>query len=322
MEPPASHVHDGVFLARHMMHAGAAPRPEPDGAHGKVLVAFQTHVFGWQVKRVFEAISRALPRHFEAVVLVHLPPGAPEPPLLATVPHLVVRTPEIRVAEYARKSGLNQPGWAIWDGGHTDLPMMCLARAKPGYAYYWGIEYDVRYTGSWRNFFKRYDDSDADFVGASIRDFPSHPKWAWWDTLVVPDGVRPPAGSELLCSFMPVYRVSARLIHAVDQAYRAGWSGHSEVVWPTLARRLDMPIIDLGGQGAHVRPQDRGQVYKCNVHAWGLGPGTYVYKPLKHVCWQRDMLWHPVKPIGPTLQEDYARLRGKLRTVAKNLSVR
>ena len=78
-----------------------------------------------------------------------------------------------------------------------------------------------------------------------------------------------------------------------------------------------MPIIDLGGQGPYVRPQDRGQVYVCNVHAWGLGPGTFVYKPVKHVCWQRDMLWHPVKPLGPPLQEDYARLRGKLRTVAK-----
>ena len=295
---------------------GAPLRHEADPA-GKVLVAFQTHVFGRQVKRAFLAIHRALPPHFEAVVLVHLPPGEPEPPLLATVPHLVVRTPEIRNPEYAGKSGLNQPDWAIWNGGHTDLPMLYLARAKPGYAYYWGIEYDVRYTGSWRQFFDRYDDSDADFLGAGIRTVLDSPKWSWWHTLVVPEGIAPPAGSELLCSFMPVYRVSARLVQALDRAYCTGWSGHSEVTWPTLAHRLGMAIIDLGGQGAYVRPQDRGQVYVSNVDHWALSPGTYVYKPVKHVCWQRDMLWHPVKPIGPTLHEDYGRLCGKLRTARR-----
>lgn len=298
------------------MLVDAAERPEAAHA-GKVLVVFQTHVFGWQVKRAFLAISRTLPSRFEATVLIHLPPGAPVPPLLATVPHLVVRTPDIRIAEYALKSGLSQPDWAIWAGGHTDLPLLRLAHLRPGYAHYWGIEYDVRYTGSWRRFFSRYDDNDADFIGANIRDAVSDPKWFWWHTLIVPQGVPPPAGPKLLCSFMPVYRVSARLVQALDQAYRTGWSGHCEITWPTLALHLGMRIADLGGQGAYVRPQDRGQVYTSNVKEYRFSPGTFVFKPLKHVCWQRNMLWHPVKPIGPTLQEDYERFRRKLKAVAR-----
>lgn len=298
------------------MPVDTSPPPEPAPA-SKALVVFQTHVFGWQVKRAFLAISRSLPSHFEAIALIHLPPDVPVPPLLATVPHVVVRTPDIRVAEYAGKSGLDRPGWTIWGGGHTDLPLLRLAQAMPGYAYYWGIEYDVRYTGSWRTFFRRYDDTDADFMGANIRDAVNDPKWHWWDTLVVPDGVPPPAGPALLCSFMPVYRVSSRLVQALDRAYRAGWSGHSEVTWPTLARHFGMTITDLGGQGAYVRPQDRGHVYTNNVDDRLLSPGTYVFKPVKHVCWQRNMLWHPVKPVGPTLQEDCERLRKKLRAVAR-----
>lgn len=294
------------------MFIDASRRPEPDSA-SKVLVVVQTHVFGRQVKRAFMAISRSLPSGFEAIVLVHLSPNVPVPPLLETVPHLVVRTPDIRVAEYTVKSGLDRLGWAIWNGGHTDLPLLRLAHAKPGYAYYWGIEYDVRYTGSWRMFFQRYDDSDADFLGANIRDAVNDPKWHWWDTLVVPPGVPPPAGPALLCSFMPVYRVSSRLVQAVDHAYRTGWSGHSEVTWPTLARHFGMTIADLGGEGAYVRPQDRGHVYTNNTDNYLLSPGTYVFKPVKHVCWQRNMLWHPVKPVGPTLQEDYERFRNKLR---------
>lgn len=295
-------------------------RPEPVLASKNVLVVFQTHVFGWQVRRAFLAISRSLPSHFEAIVLAHLPPGAPVPPLLETVPHMVVRTPEIRNPAYAGKSGLNQPNWAIWNGGHTDLPLLRLAEARPGYAHYWGIEYDVRYTGSWRTFFSRYDDSDADFLGANIRDAVHDPKWHWWDTLVVPDGVPPPTGPALLCSFMPVYRVSSRLVHALDRAYRTGWSGHSEVTWPTLARRFGMTVADLGGQGAHVRLQDRGHVYTNNTNDWLLSPGTYVFKPLKHVCWRRNMLWHPVKPLSATLQEDYGLLRKNLDRATRKIA--
>lgn len=295
---------------------------------GKTLVSFQTHTFGYQVRRAFLQMARTLPPNYEAVALVHLAPGQPVPRLMTTVPHVIVRTPEIRIPEYGAKSGLDDPRWTIWAGGHTDLSLLCLVRGKPGYAYYWSVEYDVRYTGPWRDLFSRYRDTDADFIATSICDPSTTPAWAWWDALTSPAGIRPPAHAEMLGSLMSIFRASSRMVSAMDHGYRNGWSGHCEVAWPTLARHFKMSVLDLGGEGPYVRPQDRGQVYSSRVATWSLSPGTFVFRPLRahtshvalrHFSLQRGRLWHPVKPIGSTIREDWIRVCGKVKTLAASI---
>lgn len=285
----------------------------------KVLISFQTHVYNWQLHWAFNALRKGLSDGFDAIVMLHLAPGAPVPARLSGVPHIVVRTPEIRPARYGSKSGLNDPKWSLWGGGHVDLLLLRLAELRPEYDYYWTCEYDVRFSGRWTKFFDRYSGSDADLIGANIRTAVDTPDWHYWSTLKVPDGVARPTGADLICAFIPVYRTSARLLRAVDQAYEAGWDGHAELTWTTIANHLGMSIEDLGGEGAFVRPANRGQVYTSNLASWELSPGTFAFKPLKHVTLQRDMLWHPVKPIGPTLREDWGRVRKRAKRLSGRL---
>ncbi|MBC7800448.1 MAG: hypothetical protein H7Z10_07490 [Gemmatimonadaceae bacterium] len=300
----------GVYKCRLCVDIGRA------GVVAKVLVAFQTHVFDWQMQRVFGALTRSLPPGFEAVVLVHLAPGAPVPTRLAGVPHLVARTPDIRVAAYGDKSGLGRPDWSFYEG-QTDLLLLHLTRAWPGYAHYWTVEYDVRFTGRWRDFFCRFSDSDADLLAANIWSAADHPAHHYLNTLRVPEGIAAPRPDDLMSCFLPVFRASARLVDAVDRAYRSGWSGHSEVTWPTIARHENLSIEDLGGTGPYVRAPNRGQVYSSNIGSWELSPGTFAFKPIKHVLLQRNMLWHPVKPIVPTLREDWGRVRKRARRLSR-----
>ena len=288
----------------------------------KTLVAFQTHLFGRQLRNAFLSLSKSLPASYEAVVLVHLPPGAPVPPLLQTVPHHLVRTPEMRIPEYGAKSGCGTAEWSLWNGGHTDLTFLHLAAARPGYDRYWSVEYDVRFTGKWGAFFSHFEDNPADLLASNVRTAQDDPRWYFWNTLVRPDPADAISDSDRICSFMPVFRVSRRMVETVDQAYRSGWTGHSEAIWPTVARRAGLAIEDLGGNGDFVSPGNRGRFYESSPTTWNMAPGTMVYRPIKHLCLRRNMLWHPIKPLRETLLEDVQRVQRASRRVLRTVRAR
>ena len=124
------------------------------------VVVLQTHYLNRPLLRLFRRLVVGLPG-YTACVLMHRPPGTPEPPELAGVPHHFVTTSEIRDPAYLGKS--NGPGWGIWRGGHTDLIALHFFRTHPNYERYWFVEYDVRFSGAWRDFFGAFDDNDADF---------------------------------------------------------------------------------------------------------------------------------------------------------------
>jgi len=254
---------------------------------------FQTHFFDRWCERAFRALASACPEHFRPVVLIHLAPGAPLPPRLARVPHHVVRTDELRTPEYPAKSGGED--WDLWRGGHTDLILLHFYRARPEHARYWVVEYDVRYTGDWSRFFATFEEEPADFLGPGIIDRADDPDWYNWPSINGPARV---PDAEQLRSFLPVFRASAALMRAVDGAYRAGWSGHCEGMWPTLARFNGLLVADLGGDGPYTPARYRNRFYSSTPAALYLAPGTLVFKPvLYRPGRRRDMLWHPVKPF-------------------------
>jgi hypothetical protein len=256
-------------------------------------VLFQTHFFDRWCARAFARVAAGCPPSYRPVVLIHLPPGAPVPPLLQGVPHHVVRTPELRVREYPAKSG--GPDWNLWEGGHTDLIFLHYVRAHPEHVRYWGIEYDVRFSGDWGRFFAAYEDDPSDFLAPAILPRALDPGWYNWASL---GGPVPLPESEQLRAFLPVFRASAAMVRAVDAAYRAGWGGHCEGIWPSLARASGLLFCDLGGDGPFTPPRYRGRFYSSTPLSVSLAPGTFVFKPpLYRTGRRRDMLWHPVKPF-------------------------
>ena len=269
---------------------------------------FQTHFFDRGAARAFARLRAAAPAHYHPCVLIHLPPGAALPRRLAGVPHHVVRTPELQVPAYPTKCG--GAGWDLWNGGHTDLIALHFIRAHPKFGRYWLVEYDVRFSGDWRRFLGAFEDEPADFVAPLIRRREDQPDWMWWPTLRIP--AEAPDGPTL-CAFLPIWRASRAAVLAVDAAWRAGWGGHSEAVWPTAVARAGLSLLDPGGDGAFTPPALRGRFYSSTMADLHLAPGTLVWKPpLLRPGTRPDMLWHPVKPFWP---------RAELRNAVRELRV-
>jgi hypothetical protein len=262
------------------------------GTDGTTAVLFQTHFFDWRCARAFAALARGCAADHFPVVVIHLPPGARVPPRLRDVPHHVVRTDEMRLPDYGAKT--HGPDWNLWKGGHTDLIFLHYARAHPGHARYWMVEYDVRFSGDWRRFLAAYEDDPADLLAPAIVQRSMDPGWYNWPSLA---GPAPPEALQLR-AFLPVFRASARLVEAVDAAYRGGLTGHCEAIWPSVAQAAGMTIHDLGGDGPFTPDRYRGRFYSSSPLSPDLCPGSFAFKPPLYRPGSRpDMLWHPVKPF-------------------------
>jgi hypothetical protein len=281
-------------------------------------ILFQTHYFDAACHRVFRRLAdRCLPHH-RPVVVIHLAPGAAVPPRLARVPHHIVRTDELRALPYPAKA--RQEGWNLWAGGHTDLIPLHYFRAHPGHDRYWVVEYDVRYSGDWRTFLAAFEEDDTDLLLPGLIGRLDDPDWYNWPSFQGPEPI-PPALQ--LRGFLPVYRASARLMRHMDACYAAGWGGHCEGTWPTLARLRGMSIADPGGHGAFTPERYRGRFYSCTPEAVNLAPGTLVFKPpLYRMGSRKDMLWHPVKPFWwrPEIREGLRDIRRRIGIVVRGLA--
>ncbi len=278
--------------------SGNSERAGAPGGHGAhTVVLLQTHYLDRALASRFRRLQATCPPGYAAVLLMHVPPGTAPPPLLDTLPHHFVTTPEVRTPDYPGKSG-GGPEWSIWRDGHVDLPVLHFFRAHPGFDRYWVVEYDVRFTGRWSTLFGAFDESGADFLSTALRRAEDDPRWPSWGTL---RGPQPWDGANLrdrVCSFMPIYRASVAAMRTMDAAYREGWTGHLETVWPTLLLRAGLTVEDIGGDGPFVRPGNRNRHYTCAPLNRDLQPGTFAFLPaLPCAGPRRNRLYHPVKPL-------------------------
>jgi hypothetical protein len=281
----------------------------------RTALLFQTHFFDRSSAQVFGRLRRQLPERFEASVLIHLPLGVPIPERLEGVPHHVVRTPELHHPAYP--TAHDGTDWDLYSAGRTDLILLHFARAHPDYDRYWVIEYDVRFSGHWRRFFAAFEAEGADLIAPILHrrtDLPERKGWAWPGSRDLGDSVTPPRSlppERQLCAFMPIYRVTRAGLTAVDAAWRAGWVGHSEAVWPTAIAEAGLCLIDPGGEGPFTPPALRGRFYTCTPREELLSPGTLALRPPLYCPGKRpDMLWHPVKPFWvPKLHRAVGELR-------------
>lgn len=266
-------------------------------------ILLQTHTFDAQVRRLHAALQRACGPDRTLFVLMHVPPGTRKPATLDGVATHFVTTPEVRAADFPGKSA-GEP-WTIWGGGHTDLIAMHFARQHRTFEHYWVIEYDVRLTGRWRKFFDHFANSPADLLATTVRSFESHPGWPWWDSATDPSGQRV-AKAGMLCAFMPIFRFSRAAAQEMERRYQEGWSGHTELTWPSYLNDAGLVVEDLGGNGTHVSPRNRGRFYRNRPYTHYLGPGSLVWRPAKLSAglWP-NRLYHPIKPPRAAIRDQW-----------------
>lgn len=194
--------------------------------------------------------------------------------------------------------------------GHSDLPILAFFREEPGYARYWVIEYDVRYTGSWRALLADLGSRPADLLGTTVQRRAENPGWANWPTVVT--GAETVADEHWIKSFMPFVAVTPRLLAAIDARYQRGWTGHSEATWPMIASLNGFGIEDIGGSGTFVPPGRERRYYWNTPLDPHLRPGCFVFRPTV-APGQNDQAWRGDAPDARAWAE--AQLRVAFRLV-------
>lgn len=179
--------------------------------------------------------------------------------------------------------------------GNGDLFFLDVCRQLEPlpFRHLWLIEDDVDWSGNWADFLLRFESFEGDLVGTNLRRHSQSLDWYWWSTFAPPAHI---PMSDWLVGFYPTRRVSRRFIELILADDRASWRGHFECAWPTVARAEGLLVRDF----AEV---DGPSVYE-NVNEGWMGPGTYVYRPVRSDGYfheapfnlqQRDMLYHPIK---------------------------
>ena len=186
-------------------------------------------------------------------------------------------------------------------GGYMDV--VIIPRALELQApFVWAMEYDVDYSGDWRDFFGQFDDCDADLLTSTIVSPREDPNWRYWHTGRSP---YPTGRRDDHRAFNPVMRLSRRFLEAYAASLRApGWEGHYEYTLPTFALTEGFTLEDIGGSLRFCPPERQGRNYWNTPTHRSLSPGTFVWRPSlpfyfheKPELFERpDMLHHPVKP--------------------------
>ena len=180
---------------------------------------------------------------------------------------------------------------------HPHFSILEFFLSHPEYEYYWVIEYDVRYTGTWDTLLGAFRPFDHDLVTSHIRRFDQEPQWLWWDTLHHPSTRI--ARENYVRSFNVIYRISKRALAFMHDAQLSGWQGHPEVSFPTLLCRAGFTLLDFGGSGEFTLPAFKNKYYTSRGSRSGTLSvfGTMRYRPSRVKAGMRkNMLYHPVKP--------------------------
>ena len=104
--------------------------------------------------------------------------------------------------------------------GNTTFPVLLYFLEHSQYNYYWRIEYDVRYGGNWKDFFKTWNDNDADLLTTTLTYHKDRLNWRWWKTMRKPWWTW--RKMPLIRSFLPVCRLSQRACKQLHAAYCKG----------------------------------------------------------------------------------------------------
>lgn len=180
--------------------------------------------------------------------------------------------------------------------GHAHFPIFAyIGNSKADIDYYWVIEYDVRFSGGWSVLFDHFINFEEDFLTSHIHSYDEEPDWYWWEMshpeVFIPIEMR-------IRSFNPIYRMSSEAFEFLQKAFKSGWKGHNEVVFPTLLSHNGYKLLDLGGDGGYAVHRNKFYISRRSSQE-GLTTGTMRYRPaMKRYGLRKNKLYHPVKKNG------------------------
>ena len=180
--------------------------------------------------------------------------------------------------------------------GRENRIMEYFYNTHPDYDYYWCIEYDVVFSGSWNSLINSFDKSDSDFISSHVELRNSNNEyWDWWGHINYANTANTKCID--IKSFNPIYRISNRALAFLDTFLKDGNDGFYELIMVTPLYNNGFTIEDFGGTGDFVKKDNRNRFY---VQGSGVNNGTMRWKPLFlkeeiETLGTRDKLFHPLK---------------------------
>ena len=212
-----------------------------------------------------------------------------------TIDHYIFGVDAVDTLGYPNK-GAARPFKLI--PGNCDLITILFRKLQPQFQHYWVIEDDVEYTGDPAHLFDDLGKRKGDLLGAHLS--PGYDEWAYTKGRRTP-GCDP---DDTWLMFFPFYRVSAEALDIIDTYYHKGWDGHHENMWATMLIHAGRTVVDIGGQGDYVAEDDRNKHYYGHANDGFDKNGSFGTMHIR--LWpgrRKNMLWHPVKPLGAFLRQ-------------------
>lgn len=211
--------------------------------HENLCILFDTHHTNEFVKDNFDRVRRAAEGICE-VVFCHdarlaLPP--------VSGPSISLTRDEIFKAFAHGKGDQVVPG-------NPDLKIIAAAKKLPRHDRFIRIEYDVLPLGDARRSFETLAEAvaGADLSASHFASYAGRAGWMHWRSLVLPDesglsfeSLEP----QLRRAFFPLSSFSRAFLEKYEEYLRNGWSGHYEMLMPTVANLEGVSIVDLSSPG-------------------------------------------------------------------------
>lgn len=158
--------------------------------------------------------------------------------------------------------------------GSCHFTILKFSKDNPQYSYYWFIEYDVEFTGTWSLLIDTFSGMKYDFISSHIEKYnDKNSNWSWWHNS---NNVGYPL-EKCVKGFNPICRYSFEALKYIDKYQREGHSAHSEVMITTCLYNAGFTIADFGGKDEFV---PEGFYNKFYIDAEGTNNGTMRYRPL------------------------------------------
>jgi len=187
--------------------------------------------------------------------------------------------------------------------GYVDL-VWCTAFLDPllsGYDRFWLVEYDVDFSGDWRDFFAEAATFSGDLLATRVRRRSDDPRYGHLGYFRMPE----PAVEDPVIALFPISRLTRKLL----ESYRAelaarDWQGHFEIVLPSVAAYLGLAIEEIGGDGPFTPPERRNRFYRGPFDLMSTYETTFNYRPVQSFHYfgeapqnfrEPNQLYHPVK---------------------------
>jgi len=259
---------------------------------GSNVVLFITHFWDDACTAQIAKLRRELGGRYDIRVAGYIGDGMPHPAVPDDVPTHFYSTEQLTLVQPDAEPGTWWPQFVV--------PRFFMD--FPDYGHYWMIEYDVRYTGDWWTLFATLNDPDVAFYGIALQRRAENPIWTHWPSFYA--GADMVAPENQIKSFTPLQRLSATGLGVIQAAYRRGWRGHYEAVWPSAIAHAGLRLEEIGAKGAFTPKSRRGKHYTFTPHDPNGSPGSFVYRPTfaeHQIKPSPPRLWHPVKPADQQL---------------------